>query len=1097
MITIPRSRLVEVTYTLRLTANGSIYVDVPVVLINFLSIDPPPMPGDGARLGNHAAVSVDGHGQIRNMGIASTSGHSHPNDGIYGPREGSAHSGDSFRGIARASSTTLHIDALLSAGRARAEEHGHSSDQDARTRHHNVHRPGSLYSDYTPEPTSSRSQLGTMTTSRSVPGGMREQYHNRSIDRRRAAAAVPFDPAAIGGATPARPKNPRVMSYLSVHSSELDQPLSDDEDQDEDDEIGKTLREAARREGRKMSLAALTRAAEREKADVMGSPSGERAVLSGGDSRSDMVTETAPNTSGAVDESADMSATTPKSKTLQILDQTPTATPAAVVAPLPSVPSINANEQPTTTPEVDVRSQIEMHTPLSDGLEQIDEVNEEASQVGDEESFNVESAYGGVRTDDKGAASRPESRDLDYVPASSRALQGYSEDLLQPIETLPELSLDDVLNGRKWSVDMRAQYSGDREVMAAGDEAESDDDDKPLALIAKASPRPELAATPKKQNASQLPEWRDQERTPTQPASTPMSPPFAYDASPTPSNTRLPLSPMESAVPAPQTPTKMYEQKHLTSSSSLGGTGLTSSTNRVPSRKGSALDPQALLRVADERDPPIIQRGGSRFGSFAASTSALSDQESELGQVTQAVKRNLSVKVPAERVQMDSRYADEDADGEADEEEQQSSRLPPLSPKGRTGTVGTRGYERVGGPRERGSPIRWAQNTLSANVSSVPAIAGPRSMGGPNKSGSYYLDARRRSSGISPRTNYVPTVGGAGEAMMRGPSANTPSALRNQVALQPPVSLDSTAREKTEEESTLPPLAPSVDGDSSSDGHALESPQLSDSHDVQHQRSPEKDHERVSHHAHQQLLQSMRNIASPTPKPLPSPDASRRDSRDAMGAGPKLDPEWVPGDHLLHTEVAFARTSFSIPAGPASDDTHSHGHTVTSHHSHSSSFPSHNSSRQNSDGLSPLRPSHAHAYGTQSSHRSGHGHGHRATSPTPTAASVRSMKSAHSSHSVVLSGMQYKLQHMHARDEALRKFSVASAASSGRRESMLGDVEVPTSPQSQTQTQSFGYGAYPTPYGSARLGSTGGQSMPGERMIKPRKSYTTALGPRS
>ena len=1082
MITIPRSRLVEVTYTLRLTANGSIYVDVPIVLINFLSIDPPPMPGDGARLGNRIAVYVDGHGgQLRNVGVASTSGHSHPNEGaneVY-----SQHSGDSFRGIARASSTTLHIDALLAAGKARAEQHGHSTDQDARARQH---RPQSMYSDYTPEPTSSRSQLGTMTTSRSMPGGMREGYHNKSIDRRR-ALPVPdanFDPSMLGGATPSRPKVPRVMSYLSVHSSELDQPLSDEEaDQDEDDEIGKTLREAARREGRKMSLAALTRAAAREKADAMGDAASRKGGsgsvdaatpnLSTGEGDTSGLADTTLDRTEPLDASLDTSDATPKAKTLQVVDHTPGHTPN--VAPSPSIPTPAALEEshvPVVAQGRDVRAQIDMHTPTSDGLEQIDEVNEESSQVGQEdgESFRVESAYGGLNTDDE-APSRPDSTDVDYTPTSTRLLQGYSEDLLQPIAVLPELSLDDVLSQRKWSVDLRAEAEAKAVEQDAQDDEDDDDDDKPLALLAKASPRVDCATTPKKQSSQYLPDWREQERTPTGSSQAPMSPPFAYDfASPDKRAARLPTSSTDDLLV--KTPVKMYEQTSLTSSTSLGGTGLTTSTNRAPSRKGSALDPQMLLRVGDERDPPTFHLG-RQYGSFAASTSAISDQESEVGQVVQAVKRNLSVHAPVSTVHMDSRYADE---GNEEDHPQQSLSISPESRNAQEARGGGTRYGRTA-KTVQGSPIRWEQDTLAQHAPPVQQMHGPRTMGGPSKGNSYFLDARRRSSGISPRTNYQPVVG---EPMMRGPSANTPSALRHQIALQPPVSLESPAREKTEEESTLPPLAPSIEGDSSSDGHGLDSPQMLDTPGPEHDRSPEKDQERQSLLAHQQLLQSMRNIASPTPKAVLASPGRTREAGAQLG--PKLDPGWVPGDHLLHTEVAFARTSFSLPAGPTSDDTHSHAHTVTSHHSHSSSFPS-NGSRPNSDGLSPLRRPSMANHGTMSSHRSGHGHG-RATSPTPTSASIRSMKSAHSSHSVVLSGMQYKLQHMQARDEALRKFSVASAASSGRRESMLGEGDMVMSPQSYVG-QGLQYGHRP---------SMGGQGD--GRVIKPRKSYTTALGPR-
>jgi hypothetical protein len=911
-----------------------------------------------------------------------------------------------------------------------------------------------------------------------MPSGLREPYHNRSIDRRK---NIEIDAAQLGGATPARPKVPRVMSYLSVHSSELDQPLSDEEREDDDDEIGKTLREAARREGRKMSLAALTRAAEREKADVMG-PTNT-------DTREEVLDTDASDS--AQPEEGDMSGVTPKIGTLQIVDQTPTATPAMVSGPLP-VPEHDGHQKEAAHTEPDVRSEIQAHTPVSDGLEQIDEV-EESSQIGDEDSFRV-SAYGGIHTDDE-PASRPDSRGLEWAPISSKALEGYSEDLLQPIAVLPELSLDDVLRERKWSMDMRVPAPESR----AMPEEEEDDDDKPLALIAKASPKPDGMATPKR-SAQPLDSTRDLERTPTQTPATPMSPPFAYDQpSPVPAAARLPPAPRTPPSVSKQNVPKVYENTSFRSTSSLGGTGLTSSTNRAPSRKGSALDPQTLLRVSDERDPPTVHRYESRFGSFAASTSAMSDQESEIGQVQQAVKRNLSVKNRAEVVEMDmdSRYADE----EADDQVEPAMSTPPLSPRqDRSGHAVVRGGR---------SPVKWSQSQLTPTLQPSPSgsqMHGPRAMGS-TKSSSYFLEARRRSSGISPRTNYQPVIG---DSSASAPMTRTASALRHQVPLETPASLvlDSPMQEQAEE-STLPPLAPSIDGDSSSDGHALDSPHLLDTPGQGLDHDKGVDQEQASHVAHQQLLADMRNLATPTPKSALNSPMTRQGSKDNAN-GPQLNPDWVPGDHLLHTEVAFARTSFSLPAGPASDDTHSHAHTMTSHHSHShsSSIPSMPNSRNNSDGFSPVRrPSQSRDYGTRSSRGHGliHGHhGQRSTSPTPTAASVRSMKSAHSSHSVVLSGMQYKLQHMQARDEALRKFSVASAASSGRRESMLGELEtgMPAIPASHAGQQGYpGYQGYShgdtQQYTAAQRQLGVGQPSGQMRITKPRKSYTAALGPRA
>ncbi|WVQ62482.1 uncharacterized protein L199_000622 [Kwoniella botswanensis] len=129
MLSIRRTRLIEVQYTLRVTVNGSIYVDVPVQLINFLSIDPPPMPRDGPALLNPPVSNKQpvSNGQSRDLqviiggtgGIYQQPGPSSSRPGAI--RSSSEFSADSVEGAARASSTTLHIDALLQAGRLRAE----------------------------------------------------------------------------------------------------------------------------------------------------------------------------------------------------------------------------------------------------------------------------------------------------------------------------------------------------------------------------------------------------------------------------------------------------------------------------------------------------------------------------------------------------------------------------------------------------------------------------------------------------------------------------------------------------------------------------------------------------------------------------------------------------------------------------------------------------------------------------------------------------------------------------------------------------------------------------------------------------------------
>lgn len=209
MISIRRTRLIEVLYTLRVTVNSSIYVDLPITLINFLSIDPPPMPSDGMRFANRAPT------QQRV-----------PDHGAYGRpqthRMQSQESVSSSGLVAKASSTTLHLDALLQAGRARAEADGQADPPLARA------RPLSMGSEY--------------TLDRST----------RSFD---------VKPGQPSGASPAkgvtvRPKGARMMSYLSTRSHSETSSL-DGDDQD------KALLAVRRAQGRQLSLAAIGRAISR------------------------------------------------------------------------------------------------------------------------------------------------------------------------------------------------------------------------------------------------------------------------------------------------------------------------------------------------------------------------------------------------------------------------------------------------------------------------------------------------------------------------------------------------------------------------------------------------------------------------------------------------------------------------------------------------------------------------------------------------------------------------------------------------------------------------------------------------------------------
>jgi hypothetical protein len=214
MLSIRRTRLIEVLYNLRVTVNGSIYVDVPVTLINFLSIDPPPMPRDGPRL--LAPESTTVRASTPNTGIDT-----HPNAAADLLHMASMETMKSLN-PARASSTTLHLDALLLAGRARAEAEGRGTES-AKV------RPTSMMSEYTVEPLSQ---------------------------------SVEPTPKVHMGPT-------RFKSFLSVRSDEtgvtgetggLSSEGHGDEGEQEEGEQDKQLVAARRARGRQRSLAVINRA---------------------------------------------------------------------------------------------------------------------------------------------------------------------------------------------------------------------------------------------------------------------------------------------------------------------------------------------------------------------------------------------------------------------------------------------------------------------------------------------------------------------------------------------------------------------------------------------------------------------------------------------------------------------------------------------------------------------------------------------------------------------------------------------------------------------------------------------------------------------
>lgn len=191
MLSIPRSRYVEVLFTLRVTLNNSIFVDMPIEAINFLSIDPPPMPGDTRRIGGRLpVVSPSGvHGasgslsQLRsgaggeastlsqmaagNLGTVSSAGGGYDLDQLRGRNLTPDADGISN---ANPSSTTLHIDTVQQNARMQEAEAAqtprNSQPPIVEVTEDLAPRPGSPDSQYSTH--GKRSNMSTMASKYSV-----------------------------------------------------------------------------------------------------------------------------------------------------------------------------------------------------------------------------------------------------------------------------------------------------------------------------------------------------------------------------------------------------------------------------------------------------------------------------------------------------------------------------------------------------------------------------------------------------------------------------------------------------------------------------------------------------------------------------------------------------------------------------------------------------------------------------------------------------------------------------------------------------------------------------------------------------------------
>lgn len=321
LVSIRRAKLIEVSYVLRVTVNGSIYVDIPVTLINFLSIDPPPpflSPGSapvvGAGTVQMPIAMAKEKSRLPVVDINDTFKQGFEVSVNYGAcgqaaeqqnfhtRSASDFSLNMQSGPARASSTTLDLDQLLAAGQARADEARRSGAEQFKS------RPVSM----------SESLASNYGGARSAEGPSTSYSNHQTIEPIKRTRSTPL----------LRAKSSRDQPY----ASDAESGMSGDEEERDLHAV-----EARRRMGRQLSLAVIGQEEE-----------GQRALQDDGpvdhdDPDSEELTPRDEHSAPAF-----LPESTPHGESIKMMQDTPFVPDVPQLSPTPIPDEICELEEPTS-----------------------------------------------------------------------------------------------------------------------------------------------------------------------------------------------------------------------------------------------------------------------------------------------------------------------------------------------------------------------------------------------------------------------------------------------------------------------------------------------------------------------------------------------------------------------------------------------------------------------------------------------------------------------------------------------------------------------------------------------------------------------------